>query len=224
VKKNRTTKSEELFKKYCANQSYPVEKIPEGTDKTPDFRVTTPHGQIIAEVKEVCPNAEDIKIASENGGTIRKSLGKRVGEKIKQGKRKKCLDPQIPRVIVLYDNIVVNGIRPFYLNFYFNPADIAFGMYGELKVTLLFDKSAGKIVRTRSGLGKNQYLRSDQGREISAVCLLSDVLENDHPCLYTFHSVFALLPLSRQIFTGSNDKHFRNPVNGNTFVTSWIEF
>jgi hypothetical protein len=93
---NRPTKSEELFKKYCADQSYPIEKIPEGVDKTPDFLVTTPHGQIIAEVKETCPNDEDIKIA--------------------------------------------------------------------------------------------------------------------------------LLPLSRQIFAGSNDKHFRNPVTGNTFETSWAKF
>jgi hypothetical protein len=220
---NPPTKSENLFKKYCTDQSYQIEKIREGADKTPDFLVTTPHGQIIAEVKEACPNDEDIKIISESGG-IKKTLGKRVGEKIKQGKRKKYPDCQSPRVIVLYDNIIVNGVRPSYPNFYFNPADIAFGMYGELKTTILYDKVAGKIVGTRNELGKNQYLRSDEGREISAVCLLSDVLENDYPCLYTFHSVFALLPLSRQIFAGSNDKHFRNPVNGNTFETSWVEF
>jgi hypothetical protein len=221
---NRPTKSEELFKKYCTDQSYAVEKIPESTDKTPDFLVTTPHGQIVAEVKEACPNDGDIKIISQSGRTIKKILGKRVGEKIKQGKRKKHLDAKIPRVIVLYDNIVVNGVRPTRPNFFFSREDIAFGMYGELKTTILYDKNAGKIVGTWNELGKNQYLRFDQGREISAVCLLSDVLENNHPCLYTFHSVFALHPLSRQIFAGSNDKHFRNPVNGNTFETTWVEF
>jgi hypothetical protein len=224
MKMNQPTKSEELFKKYCADQSYPVEKIPEGVDKTPDFLVTTPHGQIIAEVKETCPNDEDIKIVSERGGTIKKTIGKRVGEKIKQGKRKKYFDTQIPRVIVLCDNIIVNGERPSYPNFHFSQEYIAFGMYGELKTTILYDKNGGKIVEPRNELGKNQYLRSDYGREISAVCLLCDVLENQPPFVYSFHSVFALLPLSRQIFAGSNDKHFRNPVIGNTFETSWIKF
>jgi len=224
MKMNPPTKSEEIFKKYCADQSYQVEKILEGAEKTPDFKVTTSQGQIIAEIKEVCPNDEDIKIASENGGTIGRSLGKRVREKVKQGCRKKYPDQQIPRVIVLYDNIIVNGVRPWYPNFYFSPADIAFGMYGELKTTVLYDKRAGKILGTRNELGKNKHLRIDRGQEISAVCLLNDFCEDNQPCIYTYHNVFALLQLSRQVFAGSNDKHFKNPVNENTFETSWIEF
>jgi len=139
---NRPTNSEGLFLKYCADQSYQIEKIPEGADRTPDFKVCTPYGQIIAEVKETCPNEEEIKIASENGGTIVKSIGKRAGEKIKQAMKKKYADQQIPRVIVLYDNIVVNGVHPLRPSFYFDPTDIAFGMYGELKTIILYDKAA----------------------------------------------------------------------------------
>jgi hypothetical protein len=59
---NPPTKSEELFKKYCANQGYAVEKIPEESEKTPDFLVSTSQGQLIAEIKELCPNAEDKKL------------------------------------------------------------------------------------------------------------------------------------------------------------------
>jgi hypothetical protein len=220
---NQPTKSEELFKKYCAEQAYAIEKIPEGAEKTPDFLLTTSYGPIIAEIKEACPNEEDARIILERGGTITKILGKRVGERIKQAKRKKFGDAKIPCVIVLYDNIVINGTRPSYPNFYFSPTDIAFGMYGELKTSILFDKTAGKILGTRNELGKNQYLRSDEGRKISAVCLLCDVLENAPPFLYTFHSVFASVPLLRNIFAGPNDKHFRNPIVGNTFETSWVE-
>jgi hypothetical protein len=221
---NPATKSEELFKKYCRDQSYQTEKILEGAEKTPDFKVTTPQGQIIAEIKEVCPNDEDIKDASGNGGTRVKILGKRVGEKIKQGTRKKYPDHEIPRVIVLYDNIVVSGIRPMYPNFFLSPADIAFGMYGELTTTILYDKAAGKILGTRNELGKNQHLRMERSQEASAVCLLTDIFDENTPFLYTYHSVFAAHPLSRQIFCGPNDKHFRNPVKGSTFETSWIEF
>jgi hypothetical protein len=224
VNNSRTTKSESLFKTYCTNHSYIVEKIREGTEKTPDFLVKTPFGEIIAEIKEVCPNDEDKKIISGSGGTLKKVLGKRVREKIKQATRKKYSNPNIPRVIVLYDNIIVNGVRPTYPHYHFNPADMAFGMYGELKTTLLYNKQAGKIIGTRNELGKNQHLRSDRGREISAVCLLSNLLEDGHPCLYTYHSIFALAPLSRQIFSGQTDKHFKNPSDGKTFETSWVEF
>ena len=227
---NPPTKSEELFKKYCANQGFAVEKIPEGTEKTPDFLVSTSQGQLIAEIKELCPSAEDKKIILEKGGTIRKTFGKRVGEKIKLAKRKKFVNTAIPRIIILFDNIVVRDRNvvandaPFLPNYYITPEDIAFGMYGELKTTILYDKAKGKIVGTRSDLGKNQHLRSDEGREISAVCVLTGNSEDIAPFLYTFHSVFASIPLPRAIFMGPKDKHFKNPVSGDTFETSWIEF
>lgn len=80
------------------------------------------------------------------------------------------------------------------------------------------------IVGTRNELGKNRHLRAKRGQEISAVCLLRDIFEKNSPFLYTYHSVFSAYPLPRQIFSGSNDKHFRNPVSDNTFETAWIEF
>ena len=221
---SRPTKSEHLFRKYCADRGYDVETIPEGPEKTPDFLVSTSQGQLIAEIKELCPNEEDRKIISENGGTIRKIFGKRVGEKIKRAKRQKYGSSSIPQVIVLYDNITIGDIRPTYPNFYLSPVDIAFGMYGELKTSILFDKATGKMAGTKSELGKNQFLRSDEGKEISAVCILCDVLENAAPFMHTFHSVFATMPLSRKVFSGPNDKHFQNPIHGNVFETSWIEF
>ena len=170
------------------------------------------------------------KIILEKGGTIRRTFGKRVSEKIKQAKRKKFGNSAIPRIIILYDNIVlrdrniVANDTPFLPNYYLRPEDIAFGMYGELETTILYDKAKGKIVGTRNELGKNQHLRSDEGREISAVCVLTGNSEDTAPFLYTFHSVFASIPLPRGIFMGPKDKHFKNPVNGNTFETSWIEF
>jgi hypothetical protein len=50
---NRPTKSEEIFKKYCADRVYAVDKIPEGVEKTPDFLVSTSQGELIAEIKEL---------------------------------------------------------------------------------------------------------------------------------------------------------------------------
>ncbi len=221
---NPPTRSEELFKKYCADQSYRVEKIPEGVEKAPDFKVITPHGTVIAEIKELCANPEESNLASGNGKTLCKRIGKRVGEKIKQAMQKKSADKRSFQVVVLFDNIVVAGDRPLRPDFYFNPEDIAFGMYGELETTILIDKSTGKLVGTRNDLGKNRYLRLGRGQEISAICVLRDIFDRNTPFLYTYHSVFALNCLPRQIFSGPHDKHFRNPADGNTFTTEWVEF
>jgi hypothetical protein len=83
---NRPMKSELLFKTYCAEQSYRVEKIPEDSDNTPDFLVSTPHGQLIAEIKELRPNQEDAKIVAEEGGTISRIPGKRVQKQLDRSK------------------------------------------------------------------------------------------------------------------------------------------
>lgn len=225
---NRSTKSELLFKTYCAEQTYRVEKIPEDSDNTPDFLVSTPHGQLIAEVKELRANESDEQVAAQSGYTIVRIPGKRVQKQIDKSKSQteRFAARQIPCVIVLYDNIVVDGMRPFYPNYYLSPTDLVFGMYGELKTTIFFDKAAGKIIETRGEFGKNQNLTTERRQEISAVCVLSDVLENNQPCLYTYHNVFAAPPrqLSRKIFDGVNDRHFKNSVNGNTFVADWIPF
>jgi hypothetical protein len=225
---NPPTKSELLFRTYCANQSYQIEKVPEDSDETPDFLVSTPLGQLIAEIKELRANKTDKQVAAQSGHTMVRIPGKRVQKQIDRSKNQteRYLDRQIPCVIVLYDNIVANEVRPFYPNYYLSPTDLAFGMYGELKTTIFFDKAARKIIETRSEFGKNQNLTAERRKEISAVCVLSDFLENNQPCLYTYHNVFATPPrqLSRKIFSGTNDRHFKNPVNGNTFMADWIPF
>jgi hypothetical protein len=225
---NPPTKSELLFKAYCASQSYRIEKFLEDSDETPDFLVSTPHGQLIAEIKELRPNDDDVRIIAGQGGTIGRIPGKRVQKQIDRSKNQteRFAVRQIPCVIVLYDNIVVNGMRPFYPNYYLSPTDLVFGMYGELTATIVFDKAAGRIIEARREFGKNQNLTAERRQEISAICVLCDFLENVPPCLYTYHNVFATPPrqLSRKIFAGVNDRHFRNPVNGNTFVADWIPF
>lgn len=223
---NRPTKSEELFKRYCADQSYQLEKIQEGVEQTPDFRVATQHGHVIAEIKEVCPNEEEIAIAKNGGGTHWHSIGKRVRAKIEgaMSQTKKYRSESVPCILVLFDNIVVDGVRPLYPNYYFNPGEIAFGMYGELKVVVSLDKSSGQIIKSQSMLGGKRKLRPDQGNEISAVCILNECFEQYPPSLLTYHNAFAKIPLSRALFAGPYDKHFKNLGDEVSFDTSWVEF
>ncbi|MGA2686130.1 MAG: hypothetical protein ABSF51_13875 [Verrucomicrobiota bacterium] len=192
---NPPTKSELLFQEYCEQRLYSVEKIQtEENKRTADFVISTPLGNVFAEVKEACPNDKEREIIQRSKQcldipTQEKNIGKRIRGLIDGalGQTKNLSSLETPCVVVLYDNIIDNGVRPFYPNFHFNYADIAFGMYGELKVTMIFDKTAEKIVETRNELGRDKKLRTDQGQEISAVCLLlSDDAEVYPPNLYTF--------------------------------------
>ena len=224
----RPTKSEELFRQYCEAQSYTVEKIPEATDRTPDFRVATPHGAIIAEVKEARPNEEDVRIATQiklSGGRASwcDLPGKRVRGMLDEarGQTRSLLGERLPCVVVLYDNVVVDGARPRYQNYFFSGFDIATGMYGQLKTVVSF--AGSEVTGTKNELGGNRTLRFNKDQQMSAVCVLTDGMGIELPFMRVYHNSFATLPLPREIFCGLNDKHLKNPGDEKFFQNAWVE-
>jgi hypothetical protein len=226
----RPTKSETLFRQYCEALSYSVEKIPETTNRTPDFRVVTPSGSIIAEIKEACPNDEDIRMANEMrlyGRTSWCELpGKRVRSMLNDaaGQTRSSLTEQLPNAVILFDSVVVDGERPRTPNSFFTGYDIITGMYGQLETVVTFASQTNEIVETRNQLGGNRTLRFNKEKQISAVCVLTEDFNQQTPHLLVYHNSFALLPLPRAIFSGSKDKHFKNPGDETHFQNSWIEF
>jgi len=226
----RPTKSETLFRQYCEALSYTVEKIPEATNRTPDFRVVTPSGSIIAEIKEACPNDEDVCMATElRNGRIASWCelpGKRVRSMLNDasGQTRSSSTEQQPNVVILYDNVVVDGERPRTPNSFFTGFDIITGMYGQLETVVTFAGQTNEIIETRNQLGGNRTLRFNKEKQISAVCVLTEGVNQQTPHLLVYHSSFAALPLPRAIFSGPKDKHFRNPGDETHFQNSWVEF
>ncbi|MGD0536345.1 MAG: hypothetical protein ABSC03_01740 [Verrucomicrobiota bacterium] len=224
----RPTKSEDLFKTYCEALSYTVNNIPEAPDRTPDFRVTTPHGEIIAEVKEARPNEEDVRIATQGRLFGRASWcdlpGKRVRAMLDKatGQTRSFSDERLPCVLILYDNVVVDGFRPKYQNYFFSGFDLASGMYGQLKTVVTF--AGREVIGTKNELGGNRTLRTNKDQQMSAVCVLTDGVGTEPPFMRVYHNSFAALPLPREIFSGLNDKHLKNPGDEKVFLNSWVEF
>ncbi len=54
------TISEKVFEDYCTLRGYSFNRIEVmGEGRFPDYEVQTPHGNVICEVKEIRPNADD---------------------------------------------------------------------------------------------------------------------------------------------------------------------
>ncbi|HTY87322.1 MAG TPA: hypothetical protein VMB80_07645 [Candidatus Acidoferrum sp.] len=226
----RPTRSETLFRQYCETLLYTVEKIPEAEKRTPDFRVITPHGTIITEIKEACPNDEDVRMATEMklwGRTSWCELpGKRVRAMLNDatGQTRSSSEQQLPCAVILYDNVIVDGERPRSQNSFFTGFDIATGMYGQLETVLTFAGQTSEVIEARNQLGGNRTLRSNKDEQINAVCVLTEDAKLKTPCLWVYHNSFASFPLSRKIFCGAEDKHFKNPGDEDFFRNSWVEF
>ena len=215
--------------KYCEAQLYTVEKIQKRADRTPDFRVVTAHGAIIAEVKEACANGEDERIATHlkqrrKAASWWDRPGKRVRAMIGKanGQTRSSLAEGLPCVVILYDNVIVGGDRPRGQNYFFTGLDIAIGMYGQLKTAVMFSGNA--ITGTRNELGGDRTLRFNKEKQISAVCVLTDGTGTPLPFMRVYHNSYAARPLPREIFCGAHDKHMKNPGDNWLFENSWVEF
>ncbi len=113
------TKSEILFEQYCKSMGYVCNPIIAGSErgKTPDFEVIA-ESKVIVEIKELTPNKDDERQAKElmqqhwttGGGRP----GKRIYDHIKSAasQLRTYKDSATPCVLLLYDNIIVDGMRP----------------------------------------------------------------------------------------------------------------
>jgi hypothetical protein len=130
----------------------------------------------------------------------------------------------LPCVLVLYDNIVVNGIRPRAVSQLLEPSLLDFGMYGLQAVDLSnpgineagIDTSIIANVRD----GKRQ-MTQDSRVYISAVSVLCEDQNGEEPCLYSFHNWFAKIPLPLYLFRGPNDRHFVKPDHPDRCPQQW---
>jgi len=219
----RTT-SELAFESYCASRGYAVQRIRTGGVPTPDFEARVNNSRVIFEIKELTPNRHDIEQAHEfrTRGTTGGSLdGSRVRGVIHSAARQlKCFrDERIPTVLVLYDNIVVDGIRPYRARCpYFDPTQIEWAMYGRHVAEFQLPLRGDPIwLGDRRG-GKRQ-LTGESRTYISAVAVLAERGEY----AWFFHNYFATVPLSRALLNDERDRHFHNPSHPLKHLAGWVE-
>ena len=120
-----STKSELVFEGYCRERGYHAERITPQADagRFPDYRLATPAGPVIVEIKEFNANDADIRFAETlakfGHASDRRSPGKRVFNAIRDSasQLRKYKETAVPEVLLLYENIDIEG-WPFGRNEY----------------------------------------------------------------------------------------------------------
>ncbi len=200
-------RSKELFQRYCELCRYSCKQLEESKQhgvRTPDLEVLADGITVIAEAKDINANDEDVRCWRETrSGNIvvhRREPGKRARSSIEdaRGQLRPYAEAGVPSVIVLYDNILVDGIRP-YPNSPFSfsplsPTDIDIALYGlwQANVRIHQDFKTESLGDTRSG-----WRQIHDRQIISAVCVVYEHPENEGLFIITYHNYWASAPLPK---------------------------
>jgi len=129
-----------------------------------------------------------------------------------------------PCVIVLFDNVVVDGSKVHPDGFLLWPEQIDFGMYGFEDVKLRIP-SDGKSVRYfGNGRAGASRLKSNAKEYVSAVSVLYEMPNEGRLFLATYHNYFARIPLPVTVFAGEDDMHLRKPCHPANSPGAWVRF
>ena len=223
------TQSEEFFEQYCVGRDYRCEAIPTDRQKSADYLVRAGAYDLIVEVKELCASDDDRRQIRElkerqctTGGG---QPGRRAGELIKRAAKQlgRYRNRQIPLVVLLYDNIVVDGYRPGFTNGFLQPSFIDFGMYGLQTVNLVVDHRIGEIRYGGDGRGGERQATATERTYLSAVAVLYQGELAKEMFVAVYHNYFATIPLSRKVFSGPADRHFVKPGHPDLTPQAWEE-
>jgi hypothetical protein len=232
---NKQTKSELLFLQYCALRGYDAIRIPTPVDgnRFPDYEVTIAQSRLIVDVKEIQANPSDKNVV----GVIHERRvevfgdepGRRIRGHIEQAEKqfRRYEAERVPCLVVLYDNIVVNGFRPYppggFMVDMSNPLypyHIDVGMYGLQSVPLRLHQD-GQSECVGDVRGGKRTLRAGHQDNISAVATLHDYDENYGLFLIVYHNFFAKNPLPKALFAHAKDKQLEKPGDPETSPGQW---
>jgi len=176
------TKAENLFEKFCTLNKIKCEKVIEGSNQTPDYKVFFNNIKVYVEVKQIDKD-ENFGIEVGNGiKTSERTLGKHIRKKIEKARKQAQVvsKKSIPLILLIYNNIDSS----FQL-FGTEQHDFLTAMYGEW--TLTFDKNENGF--TDYFYGKNGTFKNDKNTSFSAVGCLTDI--HDIIKVKLYENVFA---------------------------------
>lgn len=225
-------RAKKLFQRYCALRGYGCKALEESKIprvRTPDLEVSADGVRVIVEAKDLNANADDIRNwrATRGGKTIvhGREPGKRARYLIAKarGQLRHSAEAGTPSVVVLYDDIVVDGTRPYPNSpITFGPlsaTDIDIALYGlwVANVRIHPDLKIESRGDTRS-----RWRRIHNRQIISAVCVVYEHLENHGLFTITYHNYWASVPLPRNIFNEKDDLHLVKASDPDLQRNAWV--
>jgi hypothetical protein len=219
------TISEQHFEAFCRQADIDLTRLPETDLKTADYSVVIGGQRVIAEIKEINANEDDLrahqKIMEEQcavWGTNK--VGSRIRYKIDAAKRQieRLTAGTFPGIIVLYDARpeLVRGVWPY---------EVLVAMYGNETIDLHISKCHAEPVRFGvHRFGKGKKLRHDSHTYISALAVLRETANSDHFHMDFFLNVFADYPLPIEHIVHRSDMTVFTitPEKGNKFA-NWTK-
>jgi hypothetical protein len=219
------TKSEILFLHYCKLRGYVTNRLSAPADggRFPDYEVIIGTNRIIVEIKELQPNPMDKNMAEAIRARSIQVFGDEMGRRVRthvedaEHQLRRYESQRVPCMVVLYDNIIVNGFRPNPPELFpvdvmnpLHPSHIEVGMYGHqvAQVRIHPDWRTESLGDVR---GNKRTLRSGHQDNISAVATLHDYDSSNGLFLVVYHNFFAKNPLSKFVFTDTKDRQIENP-------------
>jgi hypothetical protein len=194
---------------------------------------TIAQSRLIVEVKEIQANPSDknvVRVIHERRVEVfGDEPGRRIRGHIEQAEKqlRRYEAERVPCLVVLYDNIVVNGFRPYLPGGFMvdmsnplYPYHIDVGMYGLQSVQLRLHQD-GQSECVGDVRGGKRTLRAGHQDNISAVATLHDYDENYGLFLIVYHNFFAKNPLPKALFAHAKDKQLEKPGDPETSPGQW---
>lgn len=192
------TESESAVEAYFGQRGISVEKIAEGTEKSPDYRAVIEGAEVIIEVKQFDATAEEWKQLEElkdgellvMDATPGKGVRKKISDAASQ--LRALAKDRCPALLILYNN------RPFLLGNPASPYEIRVGMYGFETIVLVRGAGGAAPRVDERKFGGSRKLTEAHNTTISAIAVM-EARDGNIVCR-VYHNEHALRPLPRGMF------------------------
>lgn len=192
------TESEIAVEEFFATRGVHIEKIDEGAERSPDYRLDVDGMEIVAEVKQFNSTREEERKLSElkEGEVLVLDAdpGKGVRKKISDGaaQLKNLAKGKLPGILILFNN------RPFLLGNPASPYHVRVGMYGYETIVLAKTQESGDLALRDRRFGGSKKVTEQHNTTISAIGVME--LRSGGVSFKLYHNQYAAIPVPVGLF------------------------
>lgn len=216
-----STISERLFESFCCQAGVRWRRIPESSERRPDYEIFPHAVRVFVEVKQLDPNAEEKLLAARRARGEVVAFGSTPGERIRRQVReanpqlKRLASGKSPTLVVIFNNTDCH--------LHTDPYGVMTAMMGidTVDVSVPVNPCQSPTFGPTYS-GKQRGMRPDANTTISGIAVLR---ADDPASLYLdlFHNRFARCPLAPRVFRSLHVRQFCVPANASNSLIGWQE-